>query len=58
VKSTSEPNSAGRRWLHALIWIPLTIAGAIVLLRPLKGLTIGIQYRVRAVDEPEQPGET
>jgi uncharacterized protein (DUF983 family) len=45
-------------WLHALIWIPLTIAGAIVLLRPLKGLTIGIQYRVRAVDEPEQPGGT
>ena len=45
-------------WLHAVVWIPVTVIGAIVLLRPLKGLTIGIQYQVRAVDEPERPGGT
>lgn len=45
-------------WVHAAIWIPLTVAGSIVLLRPLKGLTVAIQYRYRAVDEPERPGGT
>ena len=32
------------------------IGGTLALLRPLKGLTIAIQYRTRAVDEPEQLG--
>jgi len=45
-------------WVHAAIWIPLTVIGSIVLLRPLKGLTVALQYRYRAVDEPEQPGGT
>lgn len=43
-------------WLHAVVWIPLTVIGAVVLLRPMKGLTVAIQYRYRAVDEPERPG--
>ena len=45
-------------WLHALIWIPATFAGSVLLLRPLKGLTIATQFRFRAVDEPEQLGGT
>lgn len=45
-------------WLHAVIWIPLTILGAVLMLKPLKGLTVGIQYKVRAVDEAERPGGT
>ncbi len=45
-------------WLHALIWIPVTVLGAVLLLKPLKGLTIAMQFRVRAVDEPERPGGT
>lgn len=45
-------------WLHAVIWIPLTLLGTVVMLRPLKGLTVGIQYKVRAVDEEERPGGT
>lgn len=45
-------------WVHAALWIPLTIIGAVVLLRPLKGLTVAAQYRYRAVDEPEQLGGT
>ena len=43
-------------WLHAVLWAPAVIGGTLVLLRPLKGLTIAIQYRTRAVDEPEQLG--
>jgi uncharacterized protein (DUF983 family) len=45
-------------WLHALIWTPLTVIGAVVLLRPVKGLTVAAQFRFRAVDEPERPGGT
>jgi len=43
-------------WVHAAVWIPVTLAGSIALLRPLKGLTIAAQYRFRAVDEPTLPG--
>jgi uncharacterized protein (DUF983 family) len=45
-------------WLHAVLWLPLTLAGTVLLLRPLKGLLIAAQYRYRAVDEPERPGAT
>lgn len=45
-------------WLHAVIWLPVTVLGALVLLRPLKGLTIAAQFRFRSVDEPERPGAT
>jgi len=43
-------------WVHAALWIPGTVVGTVLLLRPLKGITIATQYKVRAVDEPEQPG--
>ena len=45
-------------WLHAIVWIPATVVGSVLLLRPLKGLTIATQFRFRAVDEPEQLGGT
>lgn len=35
-------------WLHVVIWVPLILALAIGLLRPLKGLMIAQQYRHRA----------
>lgn len=43
-------------WLHAALWLPLTALGTLALLRPLKGLTVALQYRFRAVDEPTRPG--
>ncbi len=45
-------------WLHAALWLPLTLIGTIALLRPLKGLLVALQYRYRAVDQPERPGAT
>ena len=45
-------------WVHAVIWIPLTLLGTVGLLRPLKGLMVGFQFRYRAVDEPAKPGAT
>jgi uncharacterized protein (DUF983 family) len=35
-------------WVHAVLWIPLTLGLAIGLLRPLKGLMIAQQYKHRA----------
>jgi uncharacterized protein (DUF983 family) len=32
-------------WLHALIWLPLTIGLSVWLLRSLKGVMIALQYR-------------
>lgn len=31
-------------WLHAALWIPLTIASSLVLLRPIKGAIVGLQW--------------
>ena len=35
-------------WLHAVLWIPLTLLLAVGLLRPLKGLMIAQQYKHKA----------
>jgi uncharacterized protein (DUF983 family) len=35
-------------WLHLLIFLPLTLIVSLGLLRPMKGLMIGLQYRNKA----------
>ncbi|WP_296041266.1 DUF983 domain-containing protein [uncultured Agrobacterium sp.] len=35
-------------WLHALIWLPLTVILSLVLLRKLKGIMVALQYRSNA----------
>ena len=35
-------------WLHAVLWLPVTMLLAIVLLRPMKGVLIALQYRNKA----------
>lgn len=45
-------------WLHAVLWLPLTLVGTLVLLRPLKGIALALQYQYRSVEEPERPGGT
>lgn len=35
-------------WLHALLWTPLCIGLALLMLRPAKGLLIALQYRHKA----------
>ena len=34
-------------WAHLAIWIPVTVALSLVLLQPLKGATIGLQWAMR-----------
>ncbi len=31
-------------WVHTALWVPLTIISALVLLRPVKGAVIGLQW--------------
>ena len=31
-------------WVHMVIWLPLTIALCLALLRPMKGLAVSLQY--------------
>jgi uncharacterized protein (DUF983 family) len=40
-----EINFAPPIWVHVVLWFPLTLAGAILLLRPLKAGLIALQYR-------------
>jgi uncharacterized protein (DUF983 family) len=35
-------------WVHAALWLPLTLGLSLGLLRPLKGLMVGLQYRNKA----------
>jgi uncharacterized protein (DUF983 family) len=37
-------------WVHIAIFVPLTVIGAIALLRPLKAGLIFLQYRYRGLD--------
>ena len=34
-------------WVHLAIWLPVTLVLALVLLKPLKGATIGLQWAIR-----------
>ncbi|WP_312409961.1 DUF983 domain-containing protein, partial [Shinella sp.] len=34
-------------WQHLMIWVPITIIMAIVLLQPVKGGTIGLQWALK-----------
>lgn len=43
-------------WLHAVLWGPAILGGALLLLRPAKGMTVALQYRFRSTEEPPRPG--
>ncbi|MDQ0320319.1 uncharacterized protein (DUF983 family) [Pararhizobium capsulatum DSM 1112] len=34
-------------WAHLAIWVPITIAGSLALLQPVKGGVIGLQWALR-----------
>jgi len=38
-------------WVHILIWIPVTLAGTVFLLRVLKAWLIAQQYRYRLLEQ-------
>ena len=36
-------------WVHGILWLPVTLGGALLMLRPLKAWLLGEQYRHRAL---------
>ena len=43
-------------WVHAVIWIPVILGGAMGMLRPLKATMIALQFHHRAGDRPQSGG--
>jgi uncharacterized protein (DUF983 family) len=39
-------------WLHLVLWTPLILGGAIVMLRPLKAGLIALQYKHNLLHHP------
>jgi len=33
-------------WVHAVLWLPLTLALTLLLIQPIKGAVIALQWRV------------
>ncbi len=48
-----EARFAPPLWLHAAIWPPLVLGGALGLLRPFKAILIALQFRHRAGQDIE-----
>lgn len=42
-----EANFALPLWLHAIVWPPVILAGALALLRPFKATLLALQYKHR-----------
>jgi uncharacterized protein (DUF983 family) len=41
-----EKARAPELWVHAAVWLPLTLALSLALMRPVKGATIGLMLRL------------
>ncbi|NQW01687.1 MAG: DUF983 domain-containing protein [Rhodospirillales bacterium] len=45
-------------WAHVVLWAPVILVLTGLILPPLKGLGIALQYRFRSTEEPPAPGGT
>jgi len=46
-------------WVHMVVWLPLALGGCLVLMRPLKGALISLQYRhLRHTFDGDRPDRT
>lgn len=43
-------------WVHAALWGPFVLGGAVLLLRPVKSIAVALQFRFRSTEEPAHPG--
>jgi uncharacterized protein (DUF983 family) len=44
-------------WVHAVLWIPLIVFGALLMLRPFKATLIALQYKHRWSEERGKPAD-
>jgi uncharacterized protein (DUF983 family) len=47
-----EINFSPSIWVHLLLWTPLILGGAVLMLRPLKAWLIAMQYRHHLLGPP------
>ena len=40
-------------WLHMAVWLPLFALVSVLLLRPIKGATVGLMLRLGLMEEPQ-----
>lgn len=45
-------------WLHAVLWLPLTLLATLGPLRPIKGVLIAVQYHHKAEEGRWRRGDT
>ena len=56
-----EQTWAPEAWVHAMIWLPLTVVLCLLLLPAIKGLLVGLQWALRMhgfgseLDQPSEP---
>ncbi len=43
-------------WVHGVVWAPTIFALTMMILQPLKGMSIALQYRYRSTEEAGKPG--
>jgi uncharacterized protein (DUF983 family) len=43
-------------WMHGMLWVPTIFALTIMVLQPLKGLSIALQHRYRSTEDAAKPG--
>jgi uncharacterized protein (DUF983 family) len=41
-------------WVHALLWVPFIVIGALLMLRPFKATLIALQYKHRWSEDRDQ----
>jgi len=41
-------------WVHAAIWLPLTLVLAVLLLRPIKGATVGLMLKLGLMKQADE----
>jgi len=42
-------------WVHMTLWPVVTLVGTVLVLRPLKGITVALQHRYRSIEADERP---
>jgi len=43
-------------WVHAVLWVPTILGLTMMILQPLKGVSLALQYKYRSTEEASRPG--
>jgi len=43
-------------WVHVVLWAPTVVGLTMLILQPLKGISVALQYHFRSTEEEPRPG--